>query len=53
MDNPEKQAILGTQDTRRRHTAHTHIVNMCWTSLCGNKHKERSKDMVAPTSNWR
>jgi len=39
MDNQEKLATLGTQDTRRRQTKQKAQHNMCWTPLCANKHK--------------
>ena len=31
MDNPEKVATLGTQDTRRRQTKQKTQHNICWT----------------------
>jgi hypothetical protein len=39
MDNPEKLATLGTQDTRRRKTKTKQKPqhNMCWIPLCTNK----------------
>jgi len=42
MDNPEKLATLGTQDTRRRKTKTKQKPqhNMCWIPLCTNKHTE-------------
>jgi hypothetical protein len=33
MENPEKLATLGTQNTRRRQTKQTTQHNMCWTQL--------------------
>ena len=39
MDNPEKLATLGTQDTRLRQTKQKTQHNMCWTVLYSNKHK--------------
>ena len=33
MDNPEKLATFGTQDSRRRLKNNTQH-NMCWTLLC-------------------
>jgi len=33
MDNPEKQATLGIQNTRRRQTKQNPQHNMCWTPL--------------------
>jgi hypothetical protein len=48
MDNAEKLATLGTQDTRRRQkkkkkkkkkNQKTPQDNMCWTPLYANKHK--------------
>jgi len=38
MDNPEKLATYGTQDTRRRKTKQKHN-KMCWTPLYANKLK--------------
>jgi hypothetical protein len=38
MENPEKLATVGTQETRRRKTPKKH-QNMCWTQLYANKHK--------------
>ena len=41
MDNPEKLATLGTQNTRQTKTKTQHNTtqhNMCWTPLCANKH---------------
>jgi len=37
MDNPKKLAILGTQDEDKQNKKTQY--NMCWTSLCANKHK--------------
>jgi len=34
MDNPEKLATLGTQDTIRRQIKQKSQDNMCWTQLC-------------------
>jgi hypothetical protein len=34
MDNQEKLATLGTQDTRRKQTKQNTQHNMCWTSNC-------------------
>jgi len=39
MDNPDKLATLGTQDTRRRQTKQKTQHNMCWTPQYANKHK--------------
>ena len=39
MDNPDKQATLGTQNTRRRQTKQKIEHNMYLTPLCANKHK--------------
>ena len=39
MDIPEKLAILGTQDIRRRQTKQRTQNTMYWTPLCSNKHK--------------
>jgi hypothetical protein len=36
MDNPEKLATLGTQNTRQTKTKTQH--NMCWAPLCANTH---------------
>ena len=36
MDNPEKQATLGTQNTRHRQTKQKTQHNMCLTPLCAN-----------------
>ena len=36
MDNPEKQATLGTQNTRRRQTKQKTEHNMCLTPLYAN-----------------
>ena len=36
MDNPEKQATLGTQNTRRRQAKQKTQNNMCLTPLCAN-----------------
>ena len=33
MENPEKLATLGTQNTRRRQTKQKTQHNMCWTPL--------------------
>ena len=38
-DNPEIQATLGTEDTRRRQTKQKTQRNMCLTPLCANKQK--------------
>ena len=38
MDNPEKLATLGTQDTTTKNKAKTQH-NMCWTPLFVNKQK--------------
>jgi len=37
MDNPEKMATFGTQDTRRRQTKQKTQHNMCWTPLCATQ----------------
>jgi len=37
MDNPEKLATQGTQDTRWRQNKTQH--NMCWTPIYAYKHK--------------
>ena len=37
MDNSEKLATQGTQDTRRRQTKQKTKHNMCWTPLCQKK----------------
>jgi hypothetical protein len=37
MDNPEKLAKLGTDDTRRRQTKQNTQPNICWTTLYGKK----------------
>jgi len=34
MNNPDRLAALGTQDTRRRQAKQKTQHNMCWTSLC-------------------
>jgi hypothetical protein len=39
MDNPDKLATLGTQDTRGRQTKQRIQHNMCWTPQYANKHK--------------
>jgi len=39
MDNPEKQATLGTQNTRRRQAKQNTQHNMCLTPLYANKNK--------------
>ena len=40
MDNPDKLATLGTQDTKRRKTKQKKTQhNMCWTPLYANNHK--------------
>jgi len=38
MDNPDKLATLGTQNTRRRQTIQETQHNMCWRPLCAHKH---------------
>ena len=44
MENPEKLAILSTQDKDK---------NTCWTSLYADKRKQRKQDMNPPINNWR
>ena len=39
MDNPEKQATLGTQNTRHRQAKQNTQQNMCLTPLHANRHK--------------
>jgi len=39
MDNQEKLARLGTEDTRRRKTKQKTQHNICWTPLYARKHK--------------
>jgi len=39
MENPEKLAKLGAQDTRRGQTKQQTQHDMCLTPLNGNKHK--------------
>jgi len=39
MDNSEKLAISGTQDTRWRQTKQKTQHDMCWTPQYATKHK--------------
>ena len=39
IDNPQKLATLGTQDTRRTRAQQTTQHTMCWIPLCANKDK--------------
>ena len=41
IDNPQKLATLGTQDTRRTRAQQTTQHNMCWIPLYAKKHKQR------------
>jgi hypothetical protein len=48
MDNPEKPAPLGTQDTKRRQTKQNPQHNICWTPPC-TRHKTKASKTKCTT----